>query len=235
MMKLFAHRGYSKKYPENTMLAFKKAYEKNFSGIELDVHLTKDNIPVVFHDETLDRLTNATGLIKNFTLSEIKEVNIYDKGYIEKIPTLEEYLEWVCNKNIETNIEIKTDNVCYNLIEEIILDLVVKYKLENKVIFSSFNHKTILKMKKLLEEKKLDIRLGFLNDKCILEPRQYLVENNIEYFHTSYDSFNDEILLDLVNNNIKVVVYTVDDINVIKELQSKQVSIVITNDCDNKL
>ena len=62
-MKVFAHRGFSGKYPENTMLAFKKAEEVGCYGIELDVQLTKDDEIVIMHDETIDRTTSGTGNI----------------------------------------------------------------------------------------------------------------------------------------------------------------------------
>lgn len=62
MIKNFAHRGFSGKYPENTMLAFKKAIEFGADGIELDVQLTKDEEIVIIHDETIDRTTNGKGL-----------------------------------------------------------------------------------------------------------------------------------------------------------------------------
>ena len=61
-MKIFAHRGFSGEYPENTMLAFRKAYETGCDGIELDVQLTKDGVPVIMHDETIDRTLSSVTL-----------------------------------------------------------------------------------------------------------------------------------------------------------------------------
>ena len=63
-MKNFAHRGFSGKYPENTMLAFRKALECGADGIEMDVQLTKDGELVVIHDERVDRTTNGTGYVR---------------------------------------------------------------------------------------------------------------------------------------------------------------------------
>ena len=70
-MKVFAHRGFSGKYPENTMLAFKKAEEVGCYGIELDVQLTKDDEIVIMHDETIDRTTSGTGNIRDYTYQEL--------------------------------------------------------------------------------------------------------------------------------------------------------------------
>ena len=90
----FAHRGFSGKYPENTMLAFRKAWEAGADGIELDVQLTKDGQVVIIHDEKLDRTTNGTGNVRDYTLAELRRL---DASYIyagqmgiNPIPTLEE-------------------------------------------------------------------------------------------------------------------------------------------------
>ena len=111
-MKNFAHRGFSGKYPENTMLAFQKAYEAGADGIELDVQLTKDGQVVVIHDEKVDRTTNGTGLVRDYTLEELRKL---DASYIytgemgfNPIPTFEEYCAWVAGTDLVTNIELKT-------------------------------------------------------------------------------------------------------------------------------
>ena len=70
MTKNFAHRGFSGKYPENTMLAFQKAIEVGADGIELDVQLTKDGELVIIHDETIDRTTDGKGYVIDYTYEE---------------------------------------------------------------------------------------------------------------------------------------------------------------------
>ena len=99
MTKNFAHRGFSGKYPENTMLAFQKAIEVVADGIELDVQLTKDGEVVIIHDETIDRTTDGKGYVVDYTY---KELSKFDASYIyrgkvgfNKIPTLKEYFELV--------------------------------------------------------------------------------------------------------------------------------------------
>ena len=99
MTRNFAHRGYSGKYPENTMLAFRKAAEAGADGIELDVQLTRDGEPVIIHDELVDRTTDGTGRVKDFTLAELQALDasyIYTGQYGRNpIPTLREYCEFV--------------------------------------------------------------------------------------------------------------------------------------------
>ena len=70
-MKVFGHRGFSGEYPENTMLAFQKAVEAGCEGIELDVQLTKDLVPVIMHDEKVDRTTDGNGYIYDLTYAEL--------------------------------------------------------------------------------------------------------------------------------------------------------------------
>jgi len=112
-----AHRGASYYAPENTMASFKLASEMNADMIELDVTLTRDNIPVVFHDRKLSRTTDGKGNISRYLLRELRELDaglwfseLY-KG--TRIPTLEEVLEWASG-TIALNIEIKKEAVSGN-------------------------------------------------------------------------------------------------------------------------
>ena len=97
--KIFAHRGASGYAPENTLEAFALAITQGADGIELDVQLTKDGIPVVIHDETIDRVTEKKGWVKDYTLKELKELTVlknkFPKYSAAKIPTLEEVLDAV--------------------------------------------------------------------------------------------------------------------------------------------
>ena len=83
-MKIFAHRGLSGFYPENTMLAFKKCLDLDIYGIELDVQKSKDNHLVVIHDEKVDRTFNGSGYVEDMTLDELKSLNSSFKNYEEK-------------------------------------------------------------------------------------------------------------------------------------------------------
>ena len=106
--KIFAHRGASGYAPENTLEAFALAITQGADGIELDVQLTKDGIPVVIHDETIDRVTEKTGFVKDYTLNELKELTVLGNKFPEysssKIPTLEEVLDAVIPKYINSVI-----------------------------------------------------------------------------------------------------------------------------------
>ena len=162
---IWAHRGCSYQYPENTLTAFRTACElPGLTGIELDIQLSKDGEMVVFHDETVDRLMDATGNIRDYTLAELKQMHFKDwvkeKGTTSDepskepcIPSMEEALElikpYAQEKGLLINIELKNSRVPYEGMEEKILELVKKFDMESFVIYSSFNGESVKKLKAL--------------------------------------------------------------------------------------
>lgn len=151
--KVIAHRGSKGTHPENTLAAFKEALRVKSDGIELDVHFTKDRELVVIHDETLDRTTNGTGNVGEQTLEEIKQ---YDAGswfaptyQNERIPTLAEVLTLLAGYQGLLNIEIKTDKIAYEGIENALLALVQQMQPTCHIVYSSFNFKSLKKIKAL--------------------------------------------------------------------------------------
>ena len=107
-----AHRGYSSKAPENTFASFDLAIKNNFNFIETDVQLTSDNIPVIIHDDKVDRTSNGKGLVSEMKLNEIKSLDFgswFSKEFNdEKIPTLSELLKKYSDK-IHLVLELKSD------------------------------------------------------------------------------------------------------------------------------
>lgn len=103
MAGIYAHRGASIEFPENTLAAFRRALELNVEGIELDVHLSADGHAVVIHDETVDRTTDGSGAVAEMTLEQLKAL---DAGGGEPVPTLGEVLDLVGDA-LHVDIEIK--------------------------------------------------------------------------------------------------------------------------------
>ena len=93
--KVLGHRGCAGLEPENTILAFKRAIDLGVDLIEFDVRMTKDKKLIVIHDEKLDRTTNGIGFVKDFNFAEIRK---FDAGKGEKIPSLEETINFLKNK-----------------------------------------------------------------------------------------------------------------------------------------
>ena len=149
---IWGHRGASGHAPENTLPAFQLAADMGADGVELDVQLTRDGIPVICHDETVDRTSNGAGWLKDFTYSEIRKLdfscgNAAYEGV--RIPALEEVLDLLAPTGLTINIEIKTGIIFYDRSEEIILKLVRDRNWEDRIIYSSFNHYTVRRIKEL--------------------------------------------------------------------------------------
>lgn len=151
-MQIIAHRGSKGTHPENTLSAFREAVRVNAAGIELDVHLSKDNHLMVIHDETIDRTTDGTGYIKDKMLSELKAVNAAAKfkedSEFNEIPTLEEVLNLLEELQFLgiLNIEIKTDTYEYQGIEQRLVELINKKKHSFPIVYSSFNLNTLTRI-----------------------------------------------------------------------------------------
>lgn len=161
-MKLWAHRGCSQRYPENTLLAFEKAAAiNNLTGIELDIQLTKDGEIVVIHDERVDRTTEGTGFVRDYTLSEIKKLHIYaGSSPSQQIPTMNEVfdlLEPRLKTGLRLNIELKNSIYPYDGMEEKIVDLVHRRGLQDAVVYSSFYAKSLAKIREIDAETELGI------------------------------------------------------------------------------
>src|SRR4030042_5509925 len=129
MTLVIAHRGFSGKYPENTLLSFKKAVELGVDWIETDVHVSKDHRVIIIHDLDLSRTTTGKGCISSKTLEEIRKYRTKKGQHL--VPVLEEVFP-LLKKGTVLNIELKSMWVA-----GLVAELVKKYKVENKVIVSS--------------------------------------------------------------------------------------------------
>ncbi|MGN0158436.1 MAG: glycerophosphodiester phosphodiesterase [Brotaphodocola sp.] len=229
-MKVYGHRGYSGRYPENTMLAFRKAEECGCYGIELDVQLSKDGEVVIIHDEKLDRTTDGHGLVKDYTLAELKKFNAAvvwgDRYGFQEIPTLREYLEWVKDTDLVTNIEIKTGVYYYENLEEKTLNMVKEYGLEKKVIFSSFNHTSIMLLRKLAP----DIPCGALVEHEGLGNAGYYCDKyDFQYYHPGWKGLTDEEVAKCKEYGIPLNVWTVNDMGTLEKVYDWECEGVISN------
>ncbi len=152
-MKIFAHRGVSGHFPENTLPAFAAALETGCHGIELDVFLHRGEL-VVIHDRQVDRTTNGHGLLEDFTPAELCKL---DAGNGQPIPTLWQVLQ-LCANQLEINIELKghdTAPALVAMLRRAQSELALRLDL---VLVSSFHHPLLRQLKALLPE----IRIGVL-------------------------------------------------------------------------
>lgn len=137
-----AHRGASKVAPPNTLAAFVKAVELGADGIEFDVHLSADGVPVVIHDFTVDATTNGHGRVADLTLAQLKALDagarFAPKFAGERIPTLGEVLDALGNRLL-LNIELKSTSLRDNGLERAVLAQIQQRGLDGRVLLSSFN------------------------------------------------------------------------------------------------
>ncbi|WP_141604240.1 glycerophosphodiester phosphodiesterase [Terrilactibacillus laevilacticus] len=226
---IIAHRGYSSKYPENTMLAFKAAQKAGADGIETDVQLSKDGVPVLIHDETLNRVAKVNGYVKDFTLKELIEINV-GKGFgwrIRKafIPTLEELLAWIAKTNLSLNIELKNSQFPYESMEAKVIKMVHHYKIADQTIYSSFNHESLLKINKIDS----NAETAPLCKKLKTCSWQYIKTLGASGVHPNYKYLNKNDVKEMQKQNIKVRPYTVNQKMAIKRLIHWNIDGIITD------
>jgi len=233
---VIAHRGASAYRPENTMIAFERAIELDADMIELDVVLSKDGIPVIFHDAKLNKHTNGKGLVGRYTLKELKKLDAgsWFSGAFsnQKIPTLEEVLKFA-RERVALNIEIKKQKTDYQngYVEQKCLKLVRKYDMDEHVLLSSFDYAALSNLKELAPE----IPLALLYDKAQSNqslPHELVQRYRVDAFNCSYNELSKKRLDSLKRNNIPSFIYTVDQESKMRKLLDLGVSGIFTNKPD---
>ncbi len=229
-MRIFAHRGYSGKYPENTMLAFEGALKLSVNGIELDVHKTKDGKLAAIHDESIDRTFLGNGLVKDYDLRDLKKLENRDEKFRENIDsiigTLEEVILLVSFKDdFVLNIELKTDVIHYNGIEEDVLEMLDSYDMIENTIISSFNHESLKICKKINK----NIKTAVLYSEPIEDIVNYAKELGVYAIHPDYKLVDKSLIKKCHENNILVNAYTVNEKEDIERLIEEGIDGIITD------
>ncbi|MGI6056382.1 MAG: glycerophosphodiester phosphodiesterase [Bilifractor sp.] len=226
---VWAHRGASGYAPENTLEAFRLAAEMGADGVELDVQLTRDNQIVVCHDETIDRTSDGAGWVKDYTLEELKKMN-FDNGNKAYegagIPTMQEVFDALRDTGLVINIELKTGIVFYQDLEKAIVKMTQENHYEDRVIYSSFNHYSVMKIKELDPKAKT----GFLYADGTLDMPSYAKNHGVDALHPAlynlqFPGFMDECR----EKGVEVNVWTVNNEEYLKMCQNAGVNAVITN------
>ena len=228
--KVFAHRGASGYAPENTLEAFALAIRQGADGIELDVQLSSDGIPVVIHDETIDRVTEKTGYVKDYTLQELKELTVLKDKFPaygqSKIPTLKEVLEAVKPSGIQVNIELKTGIYWCPDIEKKVAKIVEEAGMKDRIVYSSFNHYSVQRIKEIVP----DAETAYLYSDVILNVEGYAKRTNVDGLHPAvYHVKMADFLEEYKKSGLKVRVWTVNEEADMETLMKAGITAVITN------
>jgi len=152
MTRVWAHRGARTEAPENTLPAFERALDLGADGIEFDVRLTSDGIPVVIHDATVDRTTVGHGPVIAQSLAQLRklEASAGMAGFRGvAIPTLTEVLDLVALTNIDINIELKDSVASHHELEEQVLSAIELHGMADRTVLSSFNPASLSSLQRL--------------------------------------------------------------------------------------
>ena len=243
MSLILGHRGASAYAPDNTRSAFEMAIEMGADGVETDIHLTKDGIPVIQHNYTIDRNSNGSGWVEELTLDELSMLDFgswfSDDFKGERILTLDECLQ-IADKHMRLiNLELKRATVKRSAIVEATLEVVKKYKMQDRVLISSFDHRLVKKAQNMCPE----VLTGALYDEAEVDQENiaeiladapaYVEKLGFDFAHPHIDYLLEDGLMQRYHEKgIGVSVWTVDKPHIAKQCFKQGVKCIITNKPD---
>lgn len=222
-MKIWAHRGASGYAPENTLESFELAVKQGADGVELDVQMTKDGELVVIHDEEIDRVSNGTGLVKDFSLKELKALN-FNKTHPEyahaEIPTLREVYELLKPTGLTVNTELKTGIYFYPGIGQKVLELAEVMNMKDRIWYSSFNHLTLTTLKRMDPS----IHTGILYEDGWLNVPEYAARLGMDALHPAcYNLQYPGVIKEAKSRGLRLHVWTVNESSVMEYLAKEEI------------
>ncbi|MDD6349421.1 glycerophosphodiester phosphodiesterase family protein [Intestinibaculum porci] len=220
-----AHRGLSKSYPENTMLAFTRALEAGFDGIETDVQMTRDGVLVLCHDEKINRTSTGKGYLKDYTYQQLLQYNFNYKFDTQvTIPTLDELLELIAGTHKILNLEIKDTKS--EGIERAIALAVKQHHLEDQVVFSSVSLESLIKIRRFLPASYVALIVSGRYKKRRLDP----VTFHLDGIHVKYSKLNEKELQYFKEHHIAVGAWTITREKDFQFFRSHDILFVFTNE-----
>lgn len=206
-----AHRGFSGKAPENTMAAINLAMQEPYVNmVEIDVQLSKDGVPFLIHDYTLNRTTSGRGPVKDKTWEELKLLDAGQwfshsfKG--EHLISLHDCLEQVKGE-LRVNVEIKNQGDRYPNIEEKVVSLIQLHRMEHEVVVTSFEPRTLVKVRRINRK----IRTGLIIDRA---PKDLLMRMQLlqcSFLSMNYRYLSADFADKVIKRGIEVMAWTVDN------------------------
>ena len=233
-MEIWGHRGAYSHAPENTLSGFQIAADMGADGVEFDIQLTHDGEIVVIHDETVDRTSDGRGWVKDLTLSELKKLNFNKRGITQplfmEIPTLAEVFEILKPTRLKMNIEFKTGLVNYDGIEKKAHETAVECGVLERIVWSSFNHYSVQRLKKLAPE----AETALLCSGGILVTGEQCKKTGASALHPDISQFlrYPELVEDCHTSGTKVRVWTINRLDEYLYARSAGVDAVFTNTID---
>ncbi|MGI6200505.1 MAG: glycerophosphodiester phosphodiesterase [Christensenellales bacterium] len=223
-----AHRGFSGQYPENTMIAFEQALAAQADGVETDVHLTRDGVIVICHDEDIRRTSNGIGAIAGQTYEELLrwDFGAWKGQSGQRIPTLDALLGLIKDSGKLVNLELKNNLFRYEGMEQMILDKLARLDMLEQVIFSSFNHASMGLVAQLCPEAETALLYGNRVADPVALARQYGVKG----LHPAFETI-DQAMVDRCHEaGLAVRPWTVNPPEIMQEMLALGVDAIITNE-----
>lgn len=211
------------------MAAFRAALELGVDGIEFDVRTCKSGEVVVFHDPTLNRMTDGRGFVKSKTLAELKGFRIKTDNPLldERIPTLEQLIEAVRGR-ARMNVEIKTKGLPRDHVEEKVVEILRHYRVEQETVVSSFNPIVLRRIRKIDSQ----IVTGYLLDKNFTFRNSEIPLSRLagaQAIHFEKTLLNQKLLAKVREMNIYSAVWTVNDPLQMQQFLNMGVHVIITD------
>ncbi len=216
------HRGAKGHVAENTIASIKKAIELGADGIEIDVFRCLTGEIVVFHDKTLDMLSNGTGYIEEKSLSELKELNILESSY--SIPTLEEVIKSI-GKEVFLNIELKGSNTSKGSLETVYKHVKTGKINMSNILFSSFNWEELSELRNLDS----DVKIALITGEDPLKAISTALTLNAIAINPNHKKLNQENVEKIFSSGLKIYTWTVNNKLDIIKVKDLKVNGIITD------
>ena len=226
---IYGHRGSSGTHPENTLISFQAAHKAGAQGIELDVQLSKDLVPVVIHDERLERTTNGIGFVKDFLYKDLVRLDA-GQAFSSRfrgttIPSLKSVLEWITSTSLFLNIELKNGRFPYDHLETKVLELLTHYQLCDRTIISSFNHYSIQR----IAQKASKVETAILLMEKLVNPWDYLKLVGADSIHIEWSAIDQFFITNTQKRCIPVRAFTVNEADQIDALKKAGCAAIFTD------
>ncbi|MCI0530693.1 MAG: glycerophosphodiester phosphodiesterase [candidate division Zixibacteria bacterium] len=199
MLKI-GHRGACGYELENSPRSFEKALQLRVDVIETDLRLTKDGVPVLFHDATLERVTDSAGEISDYTSDDLRRKVKLKNG--EQIPTLPEFFELIAGRGVGVFLDVKFEDS-----EDILLQHVTPYLSNFQIVIGSFHPELI----KNINRKQNGIKTGVILRKFPDTIEQIVRDTGCKVISLRYDSATEEAVRQVRQLGQELVLWTVND------------------------
>ncbi|SMN02365.1 Glycerophosphoryl diester phosphodiesterase [uncultured Candidatus Thioglobus sp.] len=223
MLKIIGHRFFSEHNLENTKTGLEFSIQNKAWAVETDVQLTKDKIPIIMHDKTLNRTTNLDGYVSDFTYQELQTNCVLNNG--DYILSLEKCLDILNGKGVKLYLELIVQKDY-----KIILEAIEKYKSSIDIVISSFHHSLLKQIKKNYKNQ-TTMALFECNP---INPIAFFKETYADEVGLGFESIDKKLVNQFASNNIKTFAWTVNNKQEIKRANTLALTGIFTDILNHK-